>query len=295
MIQKGATMGTNNKKEIDLIHIKNDINRINTQELNEIDLNVFFTICASFKESGENKRTIEIPFDEFLDLTKVKKSTLNTRKKFIDFADKKTERLGNLQVKYKTEEQLKIVKFVETITIPPNKDVVAIEITTKFAQLLHDYSGDYTEFFLTNFVSIQGKYAKNLYRLLMKFDDTGTATFRIDDFKLFMGIPSGYRPKDIKQKVIDPAIEMILERKLFMELTYEPDTAHKRGNKITGYTFNFRIAANDDMSGQTKLKQYANNELGYSGMKTKKSKNSFNNFQQNTYDYDKLEEQLLDN
>ena len=88
------------KNEINEIHIHNDINHINTRALKEVDLNVFFTICAMFKDTDQ--LSVKIPFDRFIELTGIQKSTLNTRKKFIDFADKKTKKLRDLEYYNKT-------------------------------------------------------------------------------------------------------------------------------------------------------------------------------------------------
>ena len=291
-------MGKSNKNEINKIHIHNDINRINTQKLKEIDLNVFFSICAMFKDL--DSLSYKIPFDKFMELTKVEKNTLNTRSKFISFADKKTKKLRQLEYYNRTESALKAFNLIEGIEIPENEDVVEISITNKFSKLLHDYSGNFTEFFLTNFVEIKGKYAKNLYHLLMQWDDKGYAKYELEEFKIYMGIPEGYRTKDIKEKVIEPAIEILKEKRLFEEITFETNRAHRQGNQITGYEFNFRIAANDVMPGQSTWQQGVEEMTKFKKTKAieKKSRNNFNNFEQNKYtkqERKELEDLLLDN
>lgn len=289
-------MGNDGKKEINKIHIHNDINRIDTQKLNEIDLNIFFSICALFKDS--DKLFIRISFEEFMQLTRVERKTLNTRKKFVAFADKKTRKLRHLEYYNRTDSSLKTFYLIEGIEIPENEDVVEISITNKFSRLLHDYSGNFTEFFYKNFVEIKGKYAKNLYHLLMQWDDTGNVKYGIDEFKIYMGIPDGYRAKDIKEKVIEPAIEMLKEKKLFEEIAYETNKARRQGNQITGYEFNFKVAATDVMPGQSNWQQGIEEIAKYKRAKAIEKKNSFNNFEQRKYTREELEElekELLDN
>lgn len=256
------------KNEINKVHIHNDINRINTQNLKELDINVFFSICAIFKNS--NELSVKIPFDTFMDLTKVEKKTLNTRKKFIDFADKKTKKFRKLEYYNKTDSSLRIFNLIEGIEVPENEDVIEISITRKFSEMLHDYNGNFTEFFLQTIVEIKGKYAKNLYHLLMQWSNTGFATFPAEEFKGCMGVTDGYRPKDIKEKVIEPAIQILLEKKLFEEISYEVIKNRRQGNQITGYSFYFREAANDEMPGQNKFQIQEGNELTYQGQKNHK-------------------------
>lgn len=279
------------KNEINEIHIHNDINHINTRSLKEVDLNVFFTICAMFKDS--NQLSIRISFDKFLELTGIQKSTLNTRKKLIDFADKKTKKLRDLEYYSKTSSSFKAYHLIEGIEVPEDGDYLEITITKKFSDSLRDYTGNFTELFLQAIVETQGKYAKNLYHLLMQYDDTGYATFRLDEFTGCMGVPESYRPKDIKTKVIEPAIKILKEKKLFEEITFDTNKAHRQGNEITGYDFHFKVAANDEMTGQQKFSIGTKNELSYQNQR--KPKNSFLNYPQNTANLDDLESKLMDN
>lgn len=280
------------KNEINEIHIHNDINHINTRALKEIDLNVFFTICAMFKDTDQ--LSVKIPFDRFIELTGIQKSTLNTRKKFIDFADKKTKKLRDLEYYNKTSSSFKVYHLIEGIEVPEDGDYLEIFITKKFSDGLKDYSGNFTEFFLQAIVNAQGKYAKNLYHLLMQYDDTGYATFKLDEFTGCMGVPESYRPKDIKTKVIEPAIKILKDKKLFEEITFEINKAHRQGNEITGFDFHFTVAATDEMTGQQKFNIGTKNELSYQNQ-YKPKQNSFKNYQQTNYIDSELEKRLLDN
>ena len=127
----------------------------------------------------------------------------------------------------------------------------------------------------------------------MQYDDTGYATFKLDEFTGCMGVPESYRPKDIKTKVIEPAIKMLKEKKLFEEITFDTNKAHRQGNEITGFDFNFKVAANDEMTGQQKFKIGTKNELSY--QQYKPTKNSFKNYPQNGFIDSDLEAKLLDN
>ena len=83
------------------------------------------------------------------------------------------------------------------------------------------------------------------------------------------------------------------EKKLFEEITFDTNKAHRQGNEITGYDFHFKVAANDEMTGQQKFSIGTKNELSYQNQR--KPKNSFLNYPQNTANLNDLESKLVDN
>lgn len=269
----------------------NDMNAISTKNLNEVDLNVFMALCAKAKD--KNISEIELSFDEFIEASGLeKKSTVNTRKKIIDFIDSRYSKFSILEYKKKSDKGLIRFYLVNRLYVPEDENVVRMRIDEDFLYILNT-NKNFTKFLLSDFVDLKGKYAKNLYRLLVQYDDTGWADFTLSDFKEYMGIPSGYRPKDITEKVIKPSIEELKAKKLFNEINYEVKKARNRGAEVKGYHFNFTVAVNDDMNGQLDIFTYMD-ENGKQQFRNKK-KNSFNNFPQNTYDFKELEEKLLDN
>lgn len=281
------------KKELS-VKYHNDLNNIKTTQLTEVDLNVFFSLCAKAKE--KNSTEVRIDFDTFLYMSGLKnKSTVNTRRKMINFIDKKYEILRKLEYKSKTDRSLKRFPLINKLWVNEDDDFIMLRIDDEFLYILNTEK-DFTKFILSNFVGINGKYAKNLYRLLMRYDDTGWADYTLDDFKDFMGIPEGYRAKDVVDKIIKKSVDELIDRGLMTEIRYEIKRSHRKGNEIKGFHFDFKTCVNDDMPGQTGMSD-ANTEMSkYKALKDKeRSKYQFNNFPQNSYDFTELEEKLLDN
>ena len=281
-----------NKNELK-VKFHNNLNSIKTTQLTEIDLNVFFALCA--KAKGRNETDIDIDFDTFFRLCGLENNSfVNTRKKKIDFIDKKSDALSNLQMKRKTDSSLIKFPLITELRVDEDEDLIKLSLNKIFLYILNT-DEDFTKFILADFVGISGKYAKNLYRLLMRYDDTGWADYTLEDFKDFMGIPAGYRPKDIITKIIKPSIEELVNKGLMTEVRYEPKTSHRQGNGIKGFHFDFKICVNDDIPGQTEMNEVKKEMVRYKEQKARERLSQFNNFPQNTYDFDEFEKQMLDN
>lgn len=265
----------------------NDLNCIKTTKLSEVDLNVFFSLCAKAKE--KNATEIEIDFDKFLEISGLQnKSTVNTRKKMIDFIDKKYEILHKLEYKRKTDKSIVRFPLINKLTVEEDEDTIKLRIDEDFLYILNTES-DFTKFILANFISINGKYSKNLYRLLMRYEDTGWADYGMDDFKDYMGIPKGYRPKDITEKIIKPSIEELKNKGLMSDVRCEIKKSRRQGNEIKGFHFEFEVCVNDEKHGQLSMDDYkkANKLIG--------QKTKLNQITDSGISYSDIENDLLDN
>lgn len=139
----------------------------------------------------------------------------------------------------------------------------------------------YTIFELQEFVGLQSKYAKNLYRILKQWRTTGEFVFyNIDNLRLKLDVPDSYANKRLMEKVIKPAVIEIQELdKSFENFNCEPLYLHKSGKPLAGYKFTWKPESRKDGpdKGQAEKKQDFNN---------KKALNRYNSFPQRTYNYD---------
>lgn len=56
-------------------------------------------------------------------------------------------------------------------------------------------------------MELKCKYAKRLYRLILKSDELNRCNLSIEEFRNYMGIPNYYKMGNIDQKVLTPAID----------------------------------------------------------------------------------------
>ncbi|WP_104708961.1 replication initiation protein [Helicobacter felis] len=128
-----------------------------------------------------------------------------------------------------------------------------------YLHLLNDLSANFTTFQLKTFLSLRSKYAKNLYRLLVRFEDVKKngmcemTTYRNDfkGFKEFMGIPNNTGIGPLEERILKPACR---ELGVIFEEGYDPKNPNRnlpyetifyvkekkgRGGKVVGITFHF--------------------------------------------------------
>ena len=183
----------------------------------------------------------------------------------------------------------KIQKFVlfPTCEIDEVNEQIRIAVNKDFAFLLNEFSC-YTTFELDEYIDLDSKYSKNLYRLLKQFRTTGKLYISdVQDFREKLDCPKKYSAKYFLSECIKPAIEELNLKGYFIELSVDTEKAKKRGAPIIGYVFSWK--AEEQRNNMENAKKYFE--------KTKKvTKNRFNNFEQrDDIDLDALEQMLLNN
>ena len=103
--------------------------------------------------------------------------------------------------------------------------------------MLNALTANFTRFELEEFISLESKYAKTLYRLLKQFRTTGDLTINAADFREKLDIPKSYSNKVINARVIKPAVTAL--QKVIPELEYEAKKTSEHGNPIYAYKFTF--------------------------------------------------------
>ncbi|ARR01443.1 replication initiation protein [Campylobacter porcelli] len=129
-----------------------------------------------------------------------------------------------------------------------------LKINETFKYLVDELTKDFTEFELLEFIGINGKYAKTLYRLLKQFKNTGNLSifkYGWQNFCDIMQIPNNYTQSKIDEKILKPAIKELSaepnlftneKQTIFKNLTYKKIKDPKgrgRGGKVIGIEFYF--------------------------------------------------------
>ncbi len=158
-----------------------------------------------------------------------------------------------------------------------------------YLHLFNQLSANFTTFQLKTFLSLRSKYAKNLYRLLVRFEDVNklgeceVLTYKGDfeGFKEFMGIPATMRTDLIDTYILKPAcreLGVIFEegydpknpnRNLPYEMIFYTKQKKGKGGKIVGITFHFKPHPHADMQ-KAILKRHSQNRAQDVNLKTQK-------------------------
>lgn len=225
----------------EIVKYHNDLNTITLGGLTENQQNLLFTIFAKIRD----KESDEIKFDinELIELTGIS----TTNKTYLEatiFGN--LDKLQNLKIRYETDE----IKAQEVIfpkaTLDKKRGELLIKVNSTFRYIFNELTSNFTRFELAEFVSLSGKYAKTLYRLLKQYRSTGFLNMEWDKFVEIMSIPQKMRMFDIEKDILKPAIKQLSaeinlfdqRRTPFKKLAYNK-LKNGKGNKITHIEFYF--------------------------------------------------------
>jgi len=216
----------------EIVKYHNHMNTVHFNGFNAIELNLLLSICSKIRDEGTH--TVVYSFE---DLRKLSQYTATATKSFVKSLENTYDKLIKLNFKIGTEIHFtKFVLFTE-YTIDSENQEVTISVNSKFSYILNELTANFTRFELNEFVSLQSKYAKNLYRLLKQYRSTGKVYFTIDDFKNKLAIPRSYALCDIDRKVLKPIQTELYP--LFQNFRIEKVKSKKRGTPVTHIHFSF--------------------------------------------------------
>lgn len=250
----------------EIVKYHNDLNdKIIFPDFKEQELNIFANLLCEFKE--RETETLTFSADE---VSKFFGSAYNAGA--LGFIMREmAERLRTLGFKW-TRTEFDRKREVETITTAyitmfptfyvkceknpkdtspeaekqPIFKSLQVRINPDFQYLLTEINSNFTRFELAEFMSLSGKYTKNLYRLLKQYRQTGWLQMEWKDFQERLHIPNDYEMCNIDQRILKPAIRELSEprnlfnqdRVIFENLKYTK--IKKGGNKVTAIRFDFK-------------------------------------------------------
>ena len=226
----------------EIIKYSNKLNNIPLKNFEKVDLNFFYAICAKVREKGSE--LVEIPLDEIKVMTEYKSTSVE---RFKSDLIRMNEKLRSCHGIYETDDEIVQFNLFSTFTIVKSRKVLKIRLNPDVAWLLNNIAKEFTSFELQEYVSLDGIYAKALYRLLKQWKTHGcTKKYGVSELKELLSIPD-YETRRFLDKIINPAVDEINKSGAFKNLRCEVIHAKKRGRPVEGYVFHFDL---EDLSGQ---------------------------------------------
>ena len=224
-----------------LVTYSNDFNFMPFPKMTELEMNIFMNIICNIKQNRE----FSCSFFEFY--SKISDKQNKAQKEIINYFEEFAEKLLRYAIKFSVKDRFYsfFVCFekIKLIKKENNTYTLIVKIQEDFYNLIINQQLGFTKFELCEFVTITGKYAKSLYRLLKQFRNTGKVFCFTQDWQKFcelIQIPETYtRQADIDKSILNPAIKEL--SKYFKNLRYQKikDTKSK-GNKVIGIEFFFK-------------------------------------------------------
>lgn len=286
------------KKEI--VKYENQLNTIPLTKFNGFDLDLFMLICAKMRNKGQELQVFS--YDELKETLGMSR---RSDKEFQAEIDQITQKLTDLGTTVRNNTAFGHFKLfptffgsLEEVENDPifghvTARTLRVRVNPDLAFLLNEIGSQFTRFEFSEFIRLESKYSKNLYRLLKQYRTTGTYKVNADRFRELMDCPEKYKNMTFMRDCVNVAVTE-LSHGFFEDLSVTPIRAHKRGAPIVAYEFTFKKS--DQIPGQMSMEDYAPaEELIKQKPKPKKAgyKNRFNNFHQRDYDFNALEKGLL--
>ncbi len=222
------------------------------------DFNFLMLLCSKMRDKGTTE--FSISFDELRLKTAYTRTSIQ---KFRADLERMNEKLMRVTCKLRTETKTIMFVLFPTFEIDIEKQELIVAVNEKFKFILNELIKNFTRFDLNEFVKLDSKYSKSLYRLLKQFKSTGKLEINLNEFRMKMDIPSTYTNRDIMSKVINPVLAEL--KNYFQNLQCTVKYEHKRGKPVSGYIFIFTPEQTfPEKTNKSSLKQ--------------RSKNQFNNF-----------------
>ena len=216
-----------------IVKYDNYMNSLRFTGFTTTDFNFLMALCSRMRDKDINKITFS--FAELRSITEYKKS--NSIKQFVTDLEHMNEKLMRVIYKIKTENKIIMFVLFPTFEIDMEKQELTVAVNEKFKFILNELIKNFTRFDLKEFIKLDSKYSKTLYRLLKQFKTTGIFEIKLDDFRKKMDCPVSYSTKYIMDKIIKPVLKEL--QNYFQDLQCTVQYAHKRGRPVEGYIFTF--------------------------------------------------------
>ena len=204
----------------EIVKYSNDLHKLKIGNFGEMEQNLLFGILANCRDK----------YDEFVmtlaELNEFSPSRKYTANEMLQKALNLRESIFKLDfsvIKSKDENyhEQDIYNLFSRFTICYNgkkndfKNAELTEIRLKvnedFRELIANLTKEFTQYELEEFIFLNSRYTKTIYRYLKQFRTTGIWRVSWDDFKEILGIPSSYKMCDIDKRILEPSIKQLQE------------------------------------------------------------------------------------
>lgn len=199
----------------EILKYSNNLNQVRLGKLSVVEQNLMFKLIYKIQQQG-NLAPIEITAAEIAGFT----PEHHTSRELAEICESLNTRFLDLKVISAIHSVIDGVEFIEeerihlfqALKIKRKKEtgaLVSITVTPgpHFEQVVIAIQGNFTLMELGEFLSIDSKYTKIIFRLLCRFRSTGKAIFKWEEFKKQLEIPDSYRMYDIDRQILKPAIK----------------------------------------------------------------------------------------
>ena len=205
----------------EIVKHHNDFNKLSLANFSELEQNLLFGILTNCQ--NKSIVDIEIQADDLKRFVDRKNATQEQLFKLVDDLATNFFKLDFTRIKECPDgsKEKEIYNLFSRFTMKyygkndkdPNArlEKIILRVNSDFAYLINEFTGDFTQYELEEFLYLRGKYTKILYRLLKEIRTTGYYIKKWQDFKDLMGIPESMSVSMIEKQILKPCVEKLSE------------------------------------------------------------------------------------
>ncbi len=193
-----------------VVRYSNDLNKINFSSLKKQEQNLLFEILFRINDHGTapvSFTVMQIKNMLFKNNTLAEVTSLVKSLKAHFFSLNFTQQLDDGEYEVYCTMNLFSVMDIEIDKKTKNLKMLTLQVAEPFAYIVNELTDNFTRFERAEFVMLQSKYSKSLFRLLKHYQTNGLAQFNWDEFLVLMGIPKSYQLSDIERRILKPSVK----------------------------------------------------------------------------------------
>ncbi len=202
----------------EVVKYNNRLNDVVFKGFTDTELKLFFAICSQMKERGSEEVTFT--FSQLKELTGEKRHL--TEQEYSEAVQSMYHKLVHLSYIYNDGEDIAgEFNLFQGYERSLKEQTFTISVSPKYIFFFNSLTSEFTRFELEEFVTLNGKYAKLLYKHLRQWRSTGTYVVLMSDLKELLDVPENYETKFITSRIIQPSVDRLAKLPSFKNLQYK--------------------------------------------------------------------------
>lgn len=220
----------------EIVRYSNQFNAQALRRFTALDLDLLMAIASRVRDQGTDE--VVFTFEELRQLAHIKKNL--TDKELAARIVEVNDRL--LACRFRFQDDSRTVQFTLFSGFETDWKTakLLVAVNPRFSFLLNDLTSQFTRFELAEFADLKSSYAKETYRRLKQFRQTGVWKVSLAEFRRLLDIPDSYRISHINSRVIKPIED---ELKPLMNLKVHRKYLKKKPGRgrasLVGFEFEF--------------------------------------------------------
>lgn len=220
----------------EIVRYSNQFNAQALRRFTALDLDLLMAIASRVRDQGIDE--VVFTFEELRQLAHIKKNL--TDKELAARIVEVNDRL--LACRFRFQDDSRTVQFTLFSGFETDWKTakLLVAVNPRFSFLLNDLTSQFTRFELAEFADLKSSYAKETYRRLKQFRQTGVWKVSLAEFRRLLDIPDSYRISHINSRVIKPIED---ELKPLMNLKvhrkFAKVAAGRGRSQLVGFEFEF--------------------------------------------------------